>query len=98
MGSGVRKSWRGRGRRIDWRGLAKRSWALLGSNPTRNSRADGAPQARSVISEVLWGSGGEDAEAEVMERAFALALSAQSINRSVRPPLAWTMRAFEHRA
>jgi len=29
----------------------KRSRALLGSNPTRNSRADGAPQARAPASE-----------------------------------------------
>jgi hypothetical protein len=29
----------------------KRSWALLGSNPTRNSRADGAPQARGPAGE-----------------------------------------------
>ena len=31
---------------VFWRRLAKRSWALLGSNPTRNSQADGAPKAR----------------------------------------------------
>src|SRR5512139_672741 len=48
-GSGVRKRWRAWLAEVDWQGLVKRSRALLGSNPARNSQADGAPKARGPV-------------------------------------------------
>lgn len=50
-GFGVRRRCRGRGWRLRFARPVKRSRALLGSNPTRNSRADGAPQARGPAGE-----------------------------------------------
>ena len=50
-GSGVRRCCPRIGRRLRFIRSVKRSWALLGSNPTRNNRADGAPQARGPAGE-----------------------------------------------